>query len=46
MSHFKCETCGRDMGDIDAPVCHQCEQEEIEALEAQGLDRWGQPLEA
>jgi hypothetical protein len=28
MNHFKCEKCGRDMGDIDEPICHQCEVEE------------------
>ncbi len=44
--NFKCENCGRNMGDIDEPICHECEQREIDALAAQGFDRWGQPLEA
>jgi hypothetical protein len=33
MNHFTCDTCGRDMGDIDVPQCHECEQGEIDALE-------------
>lgn len=45
MNHIKCEQCGRDMGDIDYPVCHECDQREIDALAAQGLDRYGYPLE-
>lgn len=45
LNHFICETCGRDMGDIDEPVCHECEQHEIDALAERGLDRYGESLE-
>lgn len=39
MNHFKCETCGRDMGDIDEPICHGCEQHEIDVLAEQGKSK-------
>ena len=31
INNFKCENCGRNMGDIDEPICHQCEVEERDA---------------
>ena len=33
MNNFKCESCGRNMGDIDEPICHQCEVAELDAIE-------------
>ena len=26
-----CDKCGRFMGDIDEPICHQCEVAEVDA---------------
>lgn len=26
----RCEKCNRNMGDIDQPICHECEQHEID----------------
>lgn len=45
MKHAICDTCGRDMGDIEALTCHECEQAGIDKLAAQGLDRYGRPLD-
>ena len=33
IGNHKCENCGRNMGDIDEPICHQCEIAELDELE-------------
>lgn len=45
MENNYCEKCKRFMGNIEEPICHQCEVEEIDALRVKGLDRYGYPLE-